>query len=344
MKMREIAEGIYEVILHDKEKEVGEMRVHIVKGKPGKRSLMVDTGFGSQESLEDMEEALAALDISYKDLDIFLTHKHHDHCGLASTFAKKGAKIFMNPEEERHSYDCLYMQMGEESQKEQKEVLKSVGISEEWTPKLWKRFMELNEWMAKQREPWVYEIQKYPYVALTEGETFSYGNYDFWVISLRGHTYGQRGLYDAKHRIAFTADQVMEGITPIVGTTHANEHLLGLYFQSLSWMKRELGDCLIIPGHGEPIEHVAPVIDQIVYSYLKKMDQVKDAVVKDETPKTVWQTTKLVYGIKEIPEDGEDFIVMKSMISKTFSCLEYLYEQELVQRDYRDGRLYYRKM
>lgn len=74
----------------------------------------------------------------------------------------------------------------------------------------------------------------------------------------------------------------MEGITPIVGTTHANEHLLGLYFQSLSWMKRELGDCLIIPGHGEPIEHVAPVIDQIVYSYLKKMDQVKDAVVKDK--------------------------------------------------------------
>ena len=31
MKMREIAEGIYEVILHDKEKEVGEMRVHIVR-------------------------------------------------------------------------------------------------------------------------------------------------------------------------------------------------------------------------------------------------------------------------------------------------------------------------
>ena len=49
MKMREIAEGIYEVILHDKEKEVGEMRVHIVKGKTGKRSLMVDTGIGSQE-------------------------------------------------------------------------------------------------------------------------------------------------------------------------------------------------------------------------------------------------------------------------------------------------------
>lgn len=136
-----------------------------------------------------------------------------------STFAEKRRQDLHEPGRGTPSYDCLYMQMGEESQKEQKEVLKSVGISEEWTPKLWKRFMELNEWMAKQREPWVYEIQKYPYVALTEGETFSYGDYDFWVISLRGHTYGQRGLYDAKHRIAFTADQVMEGITPIVGTT-----------------------------------------------------------------------------------------------------------------------------
>ena len=343
MEMREIAEGIYEIVLRDKENEVGETKVHIVKGKPGKKSLMVDTGFGSHETLKTMDEALETLGISCEDLDIFLTHKHPDHCGLASTFASRGAKIYMNPEEERHSYDCLYVQMGEESQKEQKEVLKSVGISEEWTPKLWKRFMELNEWVAKKREPWVYEIQKYPYIPVKEGQTFAYGDYEFWVISLRGHTYGQRGLYDAKKRIAFTADQVIDGITPIVGTTHANEHLLELYFQSLSWIKKELGDCLILPCHNEPIEHVAPVVDKIVYSYLRKMDQVKDVVVKDDTAKTVWQTAKMVYGLKEIPEDEDDFVVMKTMISKTFSCLEYLYGQELIQRDYRDGRLYYGK-
>ena len=39
MKMREIAEGIYEVILHDKEKEVGEMRVHIVRENRGREVL-----------------------------------------------------------------------------------------------------------------------------------------------------------------------------------------------------------------------------------------------------------------------------------------------------------------
>lgn len=341
MEIIERAEGIFEVTLHDKEKEVAEIRIHIVKGKPGKRSLMVDAGFGNEESLRDMEEALSSLGISYDALDIFLTHKHHDHCGLASAFAKKGARLFMNPEEERHSYDCLYVQTSEDSQREQKEVLKSVGISEEWTPKLWKRFMELNDWVAKKREPWVYIIQKYPYIPVKEGQTFSYGDYDFWVIPLRGHTYGQMGLYDAKHRIAFTADQVLEGVTPIVGTTHANEHLLELYFQSLSWIKRELGDCLILPGHNGPIEHVAPVVDQIVYSYIKKMDQVKKVITDGDSPKTVWQTAKAVYRIREIPEDGEAFIVMKSMISKTFSCLEYLSAQEMIKREFIDGRLCY---
>ena len=71
---------------------------------------------------------------------IFPTHKHHDHCGLASMFAKKGAKIFMNPEEERHSYDCLYMQMGEESQKEQKSVKErwnQRGVDSEAVERLW---------------------------------------------------------------------------------------------------------------------------------------------------------------------------------------------------------------
>ena len=40
---------------------------------------------------------------------------------------------------------------------------------------------------------------------LDRGRNLSYGDYDFWVISLRGHTYGQRGLYDAKAPDRFTA-------------------------------------------------------------------------------------------------------------------------------------------
>jgi len=362
--------GIYEVRLRDQEKEVSEIRIFLIPGGRGKRSLMVDAGFGSWESLAVMEVAMEELGIRYENLDVFLTHKHHDHCGLASTYAKKGARLFMNPEEERHSYDCLYFRMGDEAAAEQREVLRSVGIAEDRTPKLWNQFMALNDRIGKKREPWVYTIHDYPYIPVREGQVFEYGEYRFQAVLLRGHTYGQMGLYDREKKVLFSADQVIDGIAPIVGTTHKDEHLLELYFQSLAQFKSDYRECTIFPAHNGQLEEPEKVVDRIVFSYLKKMEQVKqqteagtrvkvadentggenaacengvsETVAEDNAEgKTVWEVTKKVYHIREIPEDDEDFVVMKSMISKTFSCLEYLYDRELVQRREEDGVLYW---
>ena len=43
---------------------------------------MIDAGFRDQNCLEKMEHVLEELHISYEDLDVFLTHKHHDHSAL----------------------------------------------------------------------------------------------------------------------------------------------------------------------------------------------------------------------------------------------------------------------
>lgn len=339
--MIERVPGIYEVVLKDKEKEVSEIRIFLIPGGRGERSLMVDAGFGSWESLAVMEVAMAELGIRYENLDVFLTHKHHDHCGLASTYAKKGARLFMNPEEERHSYDCLYFRMGDEAAAEQRQVLRSVGIAEDRTPRLWNQFMELNERIGKKREPWVYTIHDYPYVPVKEGHLFVYGDYRFQAVLLRGHTFGQMGLYDKEKKVLFSADQVIDGIVPIVGTTHKDEHLLELYFQSLARFKKDYKDCVILPAHNGPLKDAPGVVDRIAFSYLNKMDQMKRHVEDGGEEKTVWQVAKQAYRIREIPMDDEEFVLMKSMISKTFSCLEYLHDRELVRREERDGVLYW---
>lgn len=333
--------GIYEITLYDVEKGVTEMRIFIVKGNRGERSLMIDAGFGNTESLATMEVALDELGIPYDELDVFLTHKHHDHCGLATTYARKGTRLFMNPEEERHSYDCLYFRMGEEAAKEQQKVLRSVGISEDKTPEVWKKYMEMNEWVGKKREEWVYMIRDYPYNPVKEGQVFEYGPYRFQAVRLRGHTLGQMGLYDPDKKILFCADQVINRINPIVGTTHADEHLLELYFESLMDFKEKYQDCQIFPAHNGPIRNVSSVVDRIAFAYLKKMDQVKRKVEERGTKKTVWEVARAVYGIGKIPDNEEDFMQVKAMISKTFSCLEYLYGIEMVQRVYEDGQWMY---
>lgn len=340
--MIERVPGIFEITLYDYEKGVSEMRIFIVKGNRGERSLMIDAGFGSTESLATMEVAMEELGIRYEDLDVFLTHKHHDHCGLANTYARKGARLFMNPEENRHSYDCLYYREGDDARKEQKQVLKSVGISEEKTPEVWEKYMAMNQWVGKKREPWVYAIRDYPYNHIKEGQVFEYGPYRFEAVRLRGHTLGQMGLYEKEKRILFCADQVINRINPIVGTTHADERLLWLYFQSLVQFREEYHDCKIFPAHNGPVENVVTVVDRIAFAYLKKMDQVKRKVEEQGIPKTVWTVAKSVYGIREVPDNEEDFMQVKSMISKTFSCLEYLYGEELIGRKLEDGEwLYY---
>ena len=100
--MLERAPGIYEVELYSNQKSISEIKIFLIPGRDGGRSLMVDAGFRKQQCLESMEEALASLGITYDRLDIFLTHKHHDHCGLASVYAQRGARLFMNPQEDRH--------------------------------------------------------------------------------------------------------------------------------------------------------------------------------------------------------------------------------------------------
>ena len=55
--------------------------------KDGKRSLVIDTGFRMPECREALTTGLAELGIDMNKADIFLTHLHSDHTGLAPELA-----------------------------------------------------------------------------------------------------------------------------------------------------------------------------------------------------------------------------------------------------------------
>ena len=49
----------------------------------------------------------------------------------------------------------------------------------------------------------------------------------------------------------------------------------------------------------------------------------------------------LAYGMKELPKNKEQFLLLKMITSKTFSCLEYLRDEDFVYRTEKDGVLYW---
>lgn len=338
--MEERAPGIYEVKLYDTGDIVNEIRVFLIPGKQGERSLMVDTGYANSQCLSVLEETLKRFGIKPEKLDIFLTHKHMDHCGLASEFARQGARLFMNPEEDRHSYDCLHMNKSGGYLGSQTEVLKAVGVTPDLTPEIWEMFMEVNRRVAGDRG-WHFEIRDFSYEPVKQGQIFSYGAYTFEAIPLRGHTYGQMGLYDRGNRILFSADQVIDGIVPIVATSYPDEHLLREYFASLRQFKNTFGDCRIFPAHKEELTRMSFTIDRILFSYLDKAGLIENLLKHGRRPMTVRQLACLAYGMKEIPADEAEFIKLKMVMTKTFSCLEYLYDEDFALRENRNGILYW---
>lgn len=369
----EILPGIFCVSLTDTtiEQGVSCIKIYIIKGKPSVhegRSLMIDTGFRQEDCLRKLQAALAALDIPADQLDIFLTHRHHDHSGLAGTFAREGAHIFMNPAEERHPYDCLAYRVSEESLAAQKKVLRSAGITPERTPYAWEAFMKVSERVQHHGE-WVLAILGFPYTTISTGDEFAYGDYHFTTYPLKGHTYGQMGLMDHEKKILFVADQLIHGVSPIVATTYADEHLLEGMFASLRDIKEHYADWTIIPAHGEPIRDVAQDVDSIVYSYLSKSTSALD-IMKGNAPEadassdhslpdtvkaaaeaqrsirsgewTVHDIAKQLYHMDDDPADEAAFFTYKMLITKTFSILEYLHDIGFVERTMQDGIYYWR--
>ncbi|SFG10012.1 MBL fold metallo-hydrolase [Oribacterium sp. WCC10] len=341
---KEILPGIHQVDLSDTTIEQGVSSIHIfiIPGKDGVndgRSLMIDTGFKNDRCLETLEAALRELHISKDKLDIFLTHRHHDHCGLAGTMSKEGARLFMNPSEERHPYDCLAYRVSEESKAAQKKVLRSCGLTEELTPEVWKTFMDISDRVQHHGE-WVLAIWGFPYTEIHDGDIFQYGNYRFTAKALKGHTYGQMGLMEWNKKLFFTADQIIHRISPIVATTYPDETLLQSFFDSLRFIKEQCSDWTIIPSHGEILKDIPGDVDKTVFSYLNKTTNVRD-LLKTKNEMTTHEIAEVIYQVTKIPENEAEFFTYKMLITKTYSLLEYLYGLDFINRTERDGIFYW---
>ena len=66
------------------------------------------------------------------------------------------------------------------------------------------------------------------------------------------------------------------------------------------------------------------VIDRIVFSYLDKVEIMHNILEHSRKARTIREIATIVYGMPHPPKDTAEFIKLKMIMSKCFSCLEYL--------------------
>ena len=86
----EILPGIFRMEIPIPRSPLKATNSYLIKGD--ERNLLIDTGQNTEESLNSLQKGLAELGADMQKTDIFLTHMHADHCGLAP-FVKTDASV-----------------------------------------------------------------------------------------------------------------------------------------------------------------------------------------------------------------------------------------------------------
>lgn len=331
--MREVYRNIFEeTILYPGQHSIPR---NLLVVKQPERSLMVDTAMQLPQDRQFVLNMLKELDIDCDKLDIFITHDHPDHTGLVEELAKQGARVFMNPDETRWRADLLHCYLSDD--RTRKESLRTVGVTQQDTPDVYRVIMDYTN---RAHREWRHSGD-FPFIPASPGTVLEYGDYRFEVVSLKGHTYGQCGLYEQKHRLFFCGDQMMTTIVPNVGSQQKDLGLLKSYLESMEEMKHKYADCLYLPAHYGPIEDIGKEVDRIVLGYMDKCAIMKRVLDNSGD----WMTTRDVgvraYGRSQGPPDYNHFLSCTMIWVKTFSCLEYMYGEGFVERMERDGIFYW---
>lgn len=331
--MEEIFHNIFQETISYEDRHLSPRNLFVIRTID--RSLMIDTSFNRTDDREILLRMLHELEIPCGKLDIFITHNHPDHTGLVPQLAAMGAAVFMNPVEARKETSLRHCYLSDE--KTRKESLRIVGVTREETPEVYAAVMSYTD-MAYQRSG---PPEEFSFTAAGPGDWFEYGEYRFQAVSLKGHTAGQLGLYEKSHGLLFAGDQVMTGIVPIVGSQRKDMGLLSCYLESLGELKHKYKGCLFLPCHYEAFTDIDRVADRIIIGYMDKCQKMKGVLEQSDTPMTTRSVGVQTYGRDPGPPAYHQFFSCTQIWAKTFSCLEYMFQQGLVNREEREGVLYW---
>jgi glyoxylase-like metal-dependent hydrolase (beta-lactamase superfamily II) len=198
--------------------------------------LIIDTGLNRDECIEAMRSALKELQVDLERTDLFISHLHSDHLGLAATLATEKSRIYFNQIEAEST---------------------SLEISN--SAKYWQRWEDMYLAHGFPDDELARAMQRHPgrrhglrqevsFSVVEEGDKIDIGDYSFLCIETPGHSPGHICLYEASKKILVSGDHILHDITPNITVWMDMSNSLGRYLESLNKVY-ELDVDLVLPGH-----------------------------------------------------------------------------------------------
>ena len=241
--------------------------------------LLIDTCWNTEESDVALAQQLEAIGIQMEEIKrIVITHAHVDHYGLAARVLRRCNATLSMHELEEKMVELRYRNT-EAFAIESNALLRSSGVEEQYVPdpqEMVDRFDRLVLYTA-------------PDIRYKGGETLVHGGFEFQIIWTPGHSPGHVCLYDPNHKIFFSGDHVLPGITSHIGINpKAGPNPLDDYTRSLNELLA-LDVELMLPAHGPPIKGFERRLKQIMTHHSDRKDEILKLLGEQDGPANAFE-------------------------------------------------------
>lgn len=312
MRVREIAEGLYRIIL-PMPFRLRTVAVYAAREAGG--FTLIDTGPNLPGTLPALEASLAQIGFRVEDCRrILITHFHADHCGLAGLIAaRSGASVLLSEIEAMTVYS--FARHDDRVEKIRLFALEQ-GLDAKTLDTVARAFL-------------AFRTATLPFSAtdiIEDGRRLSVGGRTLEVIATPGHSRGHLSFHLPEEKFLIAGDHVLPHITPNLSPDLLDPSFRPLrsFLDSLARVE-SLPVAMVYPAHGRPFPDLKGRIAEIREHHRERKGLALAAL--EERPKTAGEVSRFIFG-----EDLPPFDRMLAL-NETFVHLVELEQEALVGRE-----------
>ncbi|MBC5767026.1 MBL fold metallo-hydrolase [Ramlibacter albus] len=286
---------------------------------------LVDTGVGSQASIDAWEQLLREPPFNRPLKRVIVTHMHPDHVGMAGWFTRRFDVPLWMTRLEYLQCRVAASDTGREPPRDALRFYRAAGWDDAAMAAYKERFGKFGR-----------NIQPMPdsYHRIVDGERIRIGASDWEVVTGTGHSPEHACLYCADRGLLISGDQVLPRISSNVSVQpmEPDANPMADWLASIAKLRSRIGDdVLVLPSHNECFRGLHARLAQLEESQHEALDKLRVVLVE---PKRVVDVFGALFR-RPIAPDNASLLGMAT--GETVACLNYLIARGEAVREVRDG-------